>query len=220
MLLRNNLTADELIPFQDFIDMAEKYEALRGSDKESFGTRIREADERADKAWSAIRTQLELNVTHYDIEVKRAAEQVQTIFNTIQNPTHLSYDEEYIELKKLVTKLLSLDSNVLEKAWVLGWINELNQRVNEFESLRQEQKDAKDNIELGLMKKTREQLTTSYQELIETINVLLRLKHSSGLETFATQLEQFNDEERAKEKSQATKEDKDKAKEAEKGKIE
>lgn len=120
----------------DFSGSLNVFKDILASSVETFNEAILEADKKADCAWSAINTLLNLNVNHYDAAVCEAARTVLDVFDNIPNPTRLPYAEEYARLESLLTQLSAIPAETLKTAMVDGWIDELRRRVDAFNELR------------------------------------------------------------------------------------
>ena len=133
---------------------------------------LQKADEAADKAWIAIKKQLEVNCEHYEPSIRQAALEVQKVFSEIPDPTRLPYQEEYAQLEKLLERLSSLPTETLKMAMVDGWKSELRRRYTAFIELEEEISERKSSISIGAVKTSRLELYEAYRVLIQQIRAL------------------------------------------------
>lgn len=188
----------------DFSASLNAFKDILASSVETFNEAILEADKKADGAWSAISTLLNLNVNHYDKTVCEAARTVLDVFDNIPNPTRLPYAEEYARLESLLTQLSAIPAETLKIAMVDGWIDELRRRVDAFNELRKTKTQARSEIETGASKKARQALTDAYRDLVDTLNAMQLLSKSEGFDLIAQHLNELIDANRAAMKAKKT----------------
>ena len=199
-----------LLPHEDkalcetFTASLNDYKALLASTVETFGEGITDADRRADQAWGAINAQLQININHYDEEIKQAARTVMDVFETIENPTYLSYTEEYPKLEALLTKLSEIPTETLKLAMVDGWIEELRRRVAEFNDLRSAKTSTRAKVETGANQKSRQALSDAYKALIDKLNGKLCLSEHDAYQDIAQHINALIDSNRAVRKAKKT----------------
>lgn len=188
----------------DFSASLNAFKDILASSVETFNEAILEADKKADGAWSAINTLLNLNVNHYDETVCEAARTVLDVFGNIPNPTRLPYAEEYARLESLLTQLSAIPAETLKIAMVDGWLDELRRRVDAFNELRKTKTQARSEIETGASKKARQALTDAYRDLIDTLNAMQIISKSENFERIAMHLNELIDANRAAMKAKKT----------------
>lgn len=188
----------------DFSASLNAFKDILASSVETFNEAILEADKKADGAWFAINTLLNLNVNHYDETVCEAARTVLDVFDNIPNPTRLPYAEEYARLESLLTQLSAIPAETLKIAMVDGWIDELRRRVDAFNELRKTKTQARSEIETGASKKARQALTDAYRDLVDTLNAMQLLSKSEGFDLIAQHLNELIDANRAAMKAKKT----------------
>ena len=180
------------------------FKDILASSVETFNEAILEADKKADGAWSAINTLLNLNVNHYDAAVCEAARTVLDVFDNIPNPTRLPYAEEYARLESLLTQLSAIPAETLKTAMVDGWLDELRRRVDAFNELRKTKTQARSEVETGASKKARQALIDAYRDLIDTLNAMQILSKSDAYDFIAQHLNELIDANRAAMKAKKT----------------
>ena len=188
----------------DFSGSLNVFKDILASSVETFNEAILEADKKADGAWSAINTLLNLNVNHYDDAVCEAARTVLDVFDNIPNPTRLPYAEEYARLESLLTQLSAIPAETLKIAMVDGWIDELRRRVDAFNELRKTKTQARAEIETGASKKARQVLTDAYRDLVDTLNAMQIIAKSENFERIAQHLNELIDANRVTMKAKKT----------------
>ena len=188
----------------DFSASLKAFKNILASSVETFNEAILEADKKADGAWSAINTLLNLNVNHYDAAVCEAARTVLDVFDNIPNPTRLPYAEEYARLESLLTQLSAIPAETLKIAMVDGWLNELHRRVNAFNELRKTKTQTRAEIETGASKKARQVLTDAYRDLVDTLNAMQIISKSENFERIAQHLNELIEVNRAAMKAKKT----------------
>lgn len=133
---------------------------------------LQKADVATDKAWIAIKKQLEINCEHYEPAIRQAALDVHKVFNEIPDPTQLPYQEEYAQLEILLEKLSAIPAETLKLAMVDGWKSELRRRYTAFLELEEEISERKSNISIGAVKTSRIELYDACRVLIQQIHAL------------------------------------------------
>lgn len=181
----------------DFSASLKAFKNILASSVETFNEAILEADKKADGAWSAINTLLNLNVNHYDAAVSEAAHTVLDVFDNIPNPTRLPYAEEYARLESLLTQLSAIPVETLKTAMVDGWIDELRRRLDAFNELRMTKTQSRSEVETGASKKTRQALTDAYRDLVDTLNAMQIISKSDAYDLIAQHLNELIDANRA-----------------------
>lgn len=202
--VKASLPAENAALCDDFSASLNAFKDILASSVETFNEAILEADKKADGAWSAINTLLNLNVNHYDDAVCEAARTVLDVFDNIPNPTRLPYAEEYARLESLLTQLSAIPAETLKTAMVDGWIDELRRRVDAFNELRKTKTQARSEVETGASKKARQALTDAYRDLIDTLNAMQIISKSENFERIAQHLNELIDVNRAAMKAKKT----------------
>ncbi len=198
------LPHDEKALCEPFSLRLNEYKTMIASSVETFGDNITEADRRADQAWGAINALLQVNINHYDEVIRQAARTVMDVFQTIENPTNLSYTEEYPKLEALLTKLSEIPSGTLQLAMVDGWIEELGRRVDEFHDLRSAKISTRAKIETGTNQKSRQALIDAYKDLIDKLNGKLCLAEHEAYSDIAQHINALIDSHRVVRKAKKT----------------
>ena len=188
----------------DFSASLNAFKDILASSVETFNEAILEADKKADGAWSAINTLLNLNVNHYDETVCEAARTVLDVFDNIPNPTRLPYAEEYARLESLLTQLSAIPAETLKIAMVDGWLDELRRRVDAFNELRKTKTQVRSEVETGASKKARQALTDAYRDLIDTLNAMQIISKSDTFDLIAQHLNELIDANRTLQKMRKT----------------
>lgn len=195
--VKASLPAEHAALCDDFCASLSAFKDILASSIETFNEAILEADKKADCAWSAINTLLNLNVNHYDDAVCEAARNVLDVFDNISNPTRLPYAEEYARLESLLTQLSDIPAETLKIAMVDGWIDELRRRVDAFNELRKTKTQTRSEVETGTSKKARQALTDAYRDLVDTMNAMQLLSKSEAFDLIAQHLNELIDASRA-----------------------
>ena len=202
--VKASLPAENDALCDDFSAILNAFKDVLASSVETFNEAILEADKKADGAWSAINTLLNLNVNHYDAAVCEAAHNVLNVFDNIPNPTRLPYAEEYARLESLLTQLSAIPAETLKTAMVDGWLDELRRRVDAFNELRKTKTQARSEVETGASKKARQALTEAYRDLVNTLNAMQIIAKSKAFDLIAQQLNELIDANRATMKTKKT----------------
>ena len=202
--VKASLPAENDALCDDFSAILNAFKDVLASSVETFNEAILEADKKADAAWSAINTLLNLNVNHYDAAVCEAAHNVLNVFDNIPNPTRLPYAEEYARLESLLTQLSAIPAETLKTAMVDGWLDELRRRVDAFNELRKTKTQARSEVETGASKKARQALTEAYRDLVNTLNAMQIIAKSKAFDLIAQQLNELIDANRATMKTKKT----------------
>lgn len=202
--VKASLPVENVALCDGFSESLRAFKDVLASSVETFSEDILEADRRADGAWSAINTLLNLNVSHYDDAVCEAARTVLDVFDNIPNPTRLAYAEEYARLESLLTQLSAIPLETLRTAMVDGWIDELRRRVDAFNELRRTKTQTRSEIETGASKKARQALIDAYRDLVDTLNAMQLLSKSEAFERIAQHINELIDANRAAMKAKKT----------------
>lgn len=202
--VKASLPIENVALCDDFSASLNAFKDILASSVETFNEAILEADKKADGAWSAINTLLNLNVNHYDDAVCEAARTVLDVFDNIPNPTRLPYAEEYARLESLLTQLSAIPAETHKTAMVDGWLDELRRRVDAFNELRKTKTQARSEVETGASKKARQALTDAYRDLVDTLNAMQIIAKSKAFDLIAQQLNELIDANRATMKTKKT----------------
>lgn len=202
--VKTSLPVENAALCDDFSASLSEFKDMLSSSVETFREAIMEADKKADGAWVAINTLLNLNVNHYDVAVCEAARTVLDVFDNIPNPTRLPYTEEYARLDSLLTQLSAIPEETLKTAMVDGWIDELRRRVDAFNELRKTKTQTRSEIETGASKKARQALTDAYRDLVDALNAMQLLSKSNAFERIAQNINELIDANRATMKAKKT----------------
>lgn len=202
--VKASLPAENVALCDAFSASLSAFKDVLASSVETFNEAILEADKKADGAWSAINTLLNLNVNHYDETVCEATRTVLDVFDNIPNPTRLPYAEEYARLESLLTQLSAIPAETLKTAMVDGWLDELRRRVDAFNELRKTKTQARSEVETGASKKARQALTDAYRDLVDTLNAMQIIAKSKAFDLIAQQLNELIDANRATMKAKKT----------------
>lgn len=195
--IKTSLPVENAALCGDFSASLSVFKDMLASSVETFNEAILEADKKADGAWVAINTLLNLNVNHYDGAVCEAARTVLDVFDNIPNPTRLPYAEEYARLASLLTQLSAIPEETLKTAMVDGWIDELHRRVDAFNELRKTKTQTRSEIETGASKKARQALIDAYRDLVDTLNAMQLISKSDAFERIAQYINELIDTNRA-----------------------
>lgn len=158
---------------------------------ETLANQIDEADTAADQAWNAIYTQLKINLNHYQNDVREAAQKTLKVFNLINNPTRLPYNEEYAQLDRLIALLDEISTETRETAMVDGWIKELKNRVALFKALYKNNTDDSNEFNTGATKTARLALVDAYRSLIDKINGMADTPSDKNIVEFIQKMNGF-----------------------------
>ena len=212
--IKEGLTPEEVEKALPFLNSLDTLNQALSNDAKRFTIILHRADHSADQGWKAMSYLIKVGKMHYDPEVRKAAKQVEDIFNSFENPTRMTYVKGYAVMIRLIAALKELPDVVLQKVGIDGWLEELEDRVNEFLALESEKVSKKSESETGTIQKARKALVEAYREMITHLNAVLVLHSTPAFEAFAAKLNELIDQQRAAAKAKATR-----AKEKDKGKA-
>ena len=191
-----------LAPFQDRLQTF--CAAIKGN-SDLISAALAELDVKVDTAYEAIGLILRANVMHYDIRIAEISAEVQNIFNEIEDPTALPYDQEYPAILRLLTLFDSLPTKDLALSGVAGWIAELRQRYQAFMVKLNELEQMKEAKHASVVKSSRLALIAAYKDLIDQLNALYMFQPSPEHEAILTALHAYFETKRTQAKTKAKK---------------
>ncbi|MBO5753654.1 MAG: hypothetical protein J6S69_08210 [Proteobacteria bacterium] len=186
-----NLVQDYAELYADFSKALIQLRMQWANAAETLANSIDEADTAADQAWNAIYAQLKINLNHYRKDVREAAQETMKVFNLVNNPTRLPYNEEYEQLEILIHHLDQISIETRRLAMVDGWIKELQSRVAIFKELQSANAQDDCEFETGATKKARLTLVDAYHHVIDKINAMTDTNSDPNLQTFIQKMNEF-----------------------------
>ncbi len=137
-----------------------------------YGATLKQIDKKTDRIWRGMRAQVKLSANHPCEAIREAAAPILTIFNALPNPTALAYDLQYGALDSMLTKLQALGPDVLRRALLLEWTEEMRANVDAFMAVQNERNVAKAQVVTGETKRCRDALVATYQQIVERLNAI------------------------------------------------
>lgn len=186
-----NLAQDYAELYADFSKALIQLRMQWANAAETLANSIDEADTAADQAWNAIYAQLKINLNHYRKDVREAAQETMKVFNLVNNPTRLPYNEEYEQLEILIHHLDQISIETRRLAMVDGWIKELQSRIAIFKELQSANAQDDCEFETGATKKARLTLVDAYHHVIDKINAMTDTNSDPNLQTFIQKMNEF-----------------------------
>lgn len=180
-LMRTHLDAEDQAMSFPFAACLAAFKTELRNPTESFADLIREADHAADQAWHYMNAQVAALSGHPNESIRHAAITVNEIFAKYGNPTENAYQSEYTTLANLLSELDAIDTDMLKTILLDEWVDELRCRVNIFNRVFQDKKQAEALVEVGATKRTRLALINSYSTLIDQLNAHLLLHAHASL---------------------------------------
>ncbi len=145
-------------------------EVLKIEQKNSHTAAVHAADERADNAWRKANAQAKL-LTEYPIEEKRTvAEQAYAIIQKYGDITGMAYNQEYGNMKNLLTELQAMGEEKLTLIDLKVWVDEMQAAYDDYilHSLAQAHEDG--DKKKGITNQHRTETDDAYYALIKRIN--------------------------------------------------
>jgi len=168
-------TLEEIALISDLKKAHEAFIAAVTKDGISFGDAIQKADSLADQAWSCINTLLKVNMLHFKDEIREAASTIYTAFAAYDNPTNLPYIEEYARMARIINALEAQPAELLERAMIADWFEELKRRCDDFNKCMDAKQDAKASKVIGAAAAARDDIYNAWSDFVEVFNASLVL---------------------------------------------
>ena len=140
---------------------------------------LREADAAADKIWLGLFYELMAGMKSPNDERREAAMEVNQTFARISNPTDLPYAEEYLRLKQLMQMMDVLPVELLKKARVDDWLEEMHKKYAHFMAVHDAYEQATTGKDYDTVKEARKSLISSYRLMCITLEVVVPLRNNS-----------------------------------------
>lgn len=213
LILRSSkLRNDEHFQFQtEFKELVEKYtpgtlnieaawavfqplyvnegEALNVIRKSSVTDELADADQYRDSLYRGLNDTVKGATNHYDAAVKEAAIRVQILLDHFGNINIKSYDEQTAAITSLVNDLNNDYADDIATLGITGWVTELQNANNNFETLMKERYSEEAGKTHLSMKEVREQIDAAYRAITERIGALIIV---NGEETYAGFVKDLN----------------------------
>lgn len=126
---------------------------------------IHAADSDVDMAWRGMNAELENHLDHPNESVRDASAAVYEVWCRVADPTELSYEDEYKQLKMVIGQISKVPADVMKNAGVDEWFDALKKRYESFMALWGE-KTATDSQRLAnQVKKNRATMESCYNEV-------------------------------------------------------
>ena len=140
---------------------------------------LREADAAADKIWLGLFYELMAGMKSPNDERREAAMEVNRTFARISNPTDLPYAEEYLRLNQLMQMMDVLPAELLKKAHVDDWLEEMHRRYEHFMAVHDAYEQATTGKDYDVVKEARKSVISSYRLMCITLEVVVPLRNNS-----------------------------------------
>ena len=208
-----NLRNDEHFQFQtEFKELVEQYtpetlnieaawavfqplyvnegEALNVIRKSSVTNELVDADQYRDSLYRGINDTVTGATNHYEAAVKEAAIRVQILLGHFGNINIKPYDEQTAAITSLVKDLNNDYAEDVATLGIAGWITELQNANNNFETLMKERYSEEAGKTQLSMKEVREQIDTAYRTITERIGALIIVNGEATYSGFVKDLNQ------------------------------
>ncbi len=203
-LLVARLSDEEQPLVKPFAEAVAAFKAELDQTNNLYGHQIKTADRFVDQGWFAMHSLLKSNVLHYDPEIRAAALKVDEVFHSFECPTRLPHKKAYGIYDRIISALRELPRDLLEKAGLAGWVEELDRRVKAFLALQQAKLNDKNDSPAASSIKARALVIARYSELVLQLNARLVLMPSTTLEDAAGEWNLYIDHLRSLAKAAAT----------------
>ena len=140
---------------------------------------LREADAASDKIWLGLFYELMAGMKSPNEERREAAMEVNRTFARISNPTDLPYTEEYLRIRQLMQMLDVLPAELLKKARVDDWLEEMHRRYEHFMAVHDAYEQATTGKDYDAVKEARKSVVSSYRLMCITLEVVVPLRNNS-----------------------------------------
>lgn len=172
---------------QEFVDAADKY--LVATAEAALATlSLAEADESADRAWSALYYQIQASIRDQRDEVRIAAETVQAVYEQFPNPTTLNYASEYGILSALLDQLEALPQETLTHSRAGDQISQLRTAYSNFLAQSKAHTEIASTRVYGVRHETRSGLIEAWRVLRKRLPVLVDLNKDEAAEKAIQQI--------------------------------
>lgn len=166
---------EEYAKFKQLVE--EQDLVMRATLRSAKSKELEKKDTRRDRTWKAISTHLK-NLADSPIEAEvLAAEPLLEIVNKYGDIRKLNYSAETTDMRNLCIDLLDpKNAELLATTRLTAWVTALQDTNNQFSELFVERYDEKSNRGATNVKPIRIQLDAAYNDMVEKIHALIRLK--------------------------------------------
>ncbi len=172
---------------QEFVDAADKY-LVATAEAAPATLSLAEADESADRAWSALYYQIQASIRDQRDEVRIAAETVQAVYEQFPNPTTLNYASEYGILSALLDQLEALPQETLTHSRAGDQISQLRTAYSNFLAQSKAHTEIASTRVYGVRHETRSGLIEAWRVLRKRLPVLVDLNKDEAAEKAIQQI--------------------------------
>lgn len=172
---------------QEFVDAADKY-LVATAETAPATLSLAEADEAADKAWSALYYQLQASIRDQRDDVRAAAEAVQAVYEQFPNPTMLNYASEYGILSALLEQLEALPKELRTRSRTADLISQLRASYDAFIAQSKAHTEIASTRVYGVRHETRSGLIDAWRVLRKRLPVLVDLNRDEAAEKAIQQI--------------------------------
>lgn len=181
-------------------------DALKSANFLPSATRMKESDERRDRAWYGLHLYINaLSPWHPAAEVREKAAEVRAILNKYGDPRDKTQTEESGILHNLLQDLHGLPEESRKAIALDAWVEELDAAEMAYQRSVSDRSVEEAQRVTGVVKQTRQEAEVAYRNLVEYVNAYLMLNPShKELDTFAAHLNVLIDRQKVVLKQRAT----------------
>jgi hypothetical protein len=163
---------------------AKEEEALNLIRKSATTGQIELADNDRDTLISGLKEAVRSQLKHFDAEKRAAAARFKIILDQYGDIAHKPYDDETAAIHKLVQESKETYANEVSILALTDWINAIDKKNLEFQSLKKDRHSEDAQKTLMRMKTVRVDIDAAYKEVVKRINALIVVNGPAGHEVF------------------------------------
>lgn len=146
------------------------------------------ADSERDNTSSGLAGTIKSALNHFNPEMRAAANRLKLLFGTYGNLAKKPYDQETAAIIKLVSDLESAYEADVTTLGLAGWVEELKNRNNAFDSMKNMRYDENTSKPQQNLKQARQETDLAYRAIVKRINALIEVNGDTAYSGFVTAL--------------------------------
>jgi len=156
--------------------------------KSEFTEAIQVADQKRDTIFRGMADVNKAMTNHYQADVQASAKRLQIVFDTYGNLSQRPYHQETADIYNLIQDLKGKYIGDVRKVSIEGWMNELEQKNNEFDALINKRYDEVAARTTLILREIRQQVDAAYRTITERIEALSIVEKDSIYDAFTHRL--------------------------------
>jgi len=163
-------------------------EAFNQVRKSSVTDQLIDADDARDNIFSGFSKAVQASLNHYNEANKLAASRVKVLLDQYGNITRKSYDKKTADIKKMVQELQGTYATDIATLGLTEWVLQILAKNKIFEAYMKERYSEESSKTEYRMKEVRLEIDSSYRNMAEQVDALVRVKGADKYESFIKEL--------------------------------